>query len=47
MVEREYVKPAIVDFGTLIGLTEALLIGGPEDGASKDSPQHHSLGLLP
>ena len=49
MAEREYVKPAVMDFGTLISLTEATAIGGLEDGASKNDPpgNHHSFPLAP
>ena len=47
MVEREYVKPEIVDFGSLVNLTEATAVGGLEDGASKnEAPNHHSFPLL-
>ena len=38
-----YVKPEIVDYGTLTDLTEATTIFGPEDGASKiEVDNHHS-----
>ena len=43
-----YVKPEVVDYGTLNDLTQATSIGGIEDGASKnDTPDHHSTGQLP
>ena len=39
-----YEKPNVVDYGDLRALTAAVLIGGPEDGASKeDTDQHHSF----
>ena len=43
-----FVKPEVVDYGTLNDLTHATNIGGIEDGASKnDTEQHHSNGQLP
>jgi hypothetical protein len=41
-----YEKPAVIDYGTLLELTEATTITGPEDGASKiDTNNHHSLPI--
>ena len=42
-----YIKPTVVDYGDLQDMTAAAVIGGPEDGASKNIEQHHSIGLLP
>jgi hypothetical protein len=43
-----YDKPAVIDYGTLLELTEASFRFGPEDGASKiDTVNHHSLPTLP
>lgn len=40
----EYVKPSIVDYGNLVALTEATLVVGIEDGASKlTTDNHHSV----
>jgi hypothetical protein len=39
-----YERPVIVDYGTLLELTEATIRFGGEDGASKfDTVNHHSL----
>jgi hypothetical protein len=38
-----YEKPVVLDYGDLVELTEATLIIGTEDGASKhDTDNHHS-----
>lgn len=43
-----FVKPEVVDYGTLNDLTQATAIGGIEDGASKnDTEAHHSIGQSP
>jgi len=41
-----YEKPTVVDYGGLSDVTEAVAIGGVEDGASKNQEQHHSIGIL-
>lgn len=46
MVDHEYVKPEIVDYGTLVELTGASGATGPEDGGSKNSV-HHSAPAQP
>lgn len=38
-----YTTPSVRDFGTVADLTQALGIGGTEDGASKAQPNHHNL----
>ncbi len=38
---EDYRKPEIVDYGTLVALTEATGFTGPEDGGSK-ALIHHS-----
>jgi hypothetical protein len=38
-----YEKPTVVDYGDLRDVTEAVTIGGPEDGNTKDVEQHHSF----
>lgn len=43
-VELGYVKPNVVDYGSLVDLTEATTIVGTEDGASKlTTDNHHSV----
>jgi hypothetical protein len=42
-----YVMPTVTDLGTLEYLTQSITVVGPEDGASKDQPQHHLPGLAP
>jgi hypothetical protein len=44
--EHTYEKPEIIDYGTLIDLTEASGASGTEDGGSKDSV-HHSAPAQP
>ena len=41
----QYVTPEVVDLGTLVDLTASITVVGPEDGASKDQPQHHLPGV--
>jgi hypothetical protein len=38
----EYTKPAVVDYGDLTEMTQALGYFGAEDGASKVVPPHHN-----
>ena len=40
-----YVTPEVVDLGTLVELTAAITVLGPEDGASKNIDQHHLPGV--
>ena len=48
MEVRRYELPVVTDYGSLIDLTDALVVGGPEDGANKnDTPNHHSLPVIP
>jgi hypothetical protein len=42
---HEYCRPAIVDYGSLVELTEAIGVNGAEDGASKLIPFHHSAPI--
>ena len=43
-----YETPAVVDYGTLEDLTEATVIIGCEDGASKlTTSNHHSVPTSP
>lgn len=46
MAERQYEKPEVTDYGTLVELTEATGAQGPEDGGSKESV-HHSAPSSP
>ena len=48
MEVRRYEQPVVTDYGSLIDLTEAIVVGGLEDGANKnDTPNHHSLPMVP
>lgn len=39
-----YETPVVVDYGTLVELTEAMTFFGTEDGGNKfDTVDHHSL----
>jgi hypothetical protein len=41
-----YEKPVVVDYGTLLDLTEAMVRFGTEDGGNKfDTVDHHSLPI--
>ncbi|MGH9034065.1 MAG: hypothetical protein ACRDY4_07660 [Acidimicrobiia bacterium] len=45
-MDRDYQKPEIVDYGTLVSLTEASGANGAEDGGSK-ALIHHSAPIAP
>jgi hypothetical protein len=44
---HEYVRPEVVDYGSVTELTEATSINGAEDGGSKLIPLHHSAPVSP
>jgi hypothetical protein len=46
MADREYEKPEITDYGTLVELTQASGAQGAEDGGSKNTV-HHSAPASP
>ena len=48
MEVRRYEQPVVTDYGSLIDLTEAIVVGGLEDGANKnETSNHHSLHMIP
>jgi hypothetical protein len=46
MNARTYETPAVIDYGTLLELTEGFAFRGVEDGGNKLTDAHHS-GPIP
>ena len=42
-----YEAPQVRDYGTVVQVTQAITLNGPEDGMSKLVPIHHSVPAVP
>jgi hypothetical protein len=42
-----YAKPVVIDYGTLVELTQLTGLFGPEDSANKAVPIHHVPASAP